>query len=91
MKKVVKAKSVNTSKAPDAEEVFAELCFYYPQYRMSQRHFLSHKYTMLLLKVARRKEAERMYNLTNIAAAPHTKKGQGVKKLLTHFKRLADG
>lgn len=34
-------------------------------------------------------EAIKMFNMTQIAAAPHTKKGSGVKKLADHFKRMS--
>lgn len=43
----------------------------------------------LLLKVASKQEARKYLALTQIAAAPHTKKGQGVKNLITEFKKAA--
>lgn len=72
-------------------ELYAQLCFYYPQYTLKDAQALTARNFQLLLKTARKLEATRMYNLTQIAAAPHSKNGQGVKKLLAHFKRLADG
>jgi len=42
----------------------------------------------LLIKVASKIEGLRMLNLTQIAAAPHSKNGSGVKKLTEHFKRV---
>lgn len=43
----------------------------------------------LLIKTAQKMEAIKMFNMTQIAAAPHTKKGSGVKKLADHFKRMS--
>lgn len=86
----VKAKPLPKEKV-DALSLFAELCYHYPQYRMIDRRRLPHKHVLLLLKTARKIEAQRMYNLTNIVAAPHTKKGSGVKQLLSHFREAMNG
>jgi len=43
-----------------------------------------------MLKIAQKQEAKRYYELTQIASAPHTKKGIGVKKLLDRYKRMID-
>lgn len=42
-----------------------------------------------MISQARRLEALRNFDLTQIAAAPHTKKGTGVKKLSDNFKKVA--
>lgn len=92
MGKYVKVKRpYEKTKKVDEDALFAELCFYYPQYRMSHRHVLPYKYVVLLLNTARRKKAEEWTYLTHIAAAPHTEKGKGVKKLIEHFKEMANG
>lgn len=69
----------------DAEDVLATLCFYYPQYTFSAARRLPHKTVLRLMKTARRLEAKNYFMLTQIAAAPHTEKGQGVQDLLAQF------
>lgn len=78
------------SKESDVLEMLAALCYHYPQYKFSEARKLPFKRVKLLLRVARRIEASKMLALTNIVAAPHTKKGAGVKKMQQHFKKLID-
>lgn len=68
-------------------ETWAMIAYYYPQYTLKQAARLSARDIGLLLKVARKLEAEKMYNLTQISAAPHTKKGKGVKDLTDYFQK----
>lgn len=42
-----------------------------------------------MISQARRLQALEMYNLTQIAVAPHTKKFVGVKKLTKEFEKVA--
>ena len=72
-------------------EVYAEVCYYYPRYSLEEVAKLPARDVALLLKIARREEARRMFNLVQIAAAPHTKKGQGVKELSNYFKKIFEG
>lgn len=72
-------------------QTLAEFCWHYPQYTLVQAKKLQINQFKALLAEARRQEALRMYNLTNIVAAPHSKKGQAVKKLSNHFKKEVDG
>ena len=85
--KRVKAKSVRaaiTSKT-SKRETWARICFYYPQYTLETASKLSARDIKLLLKIATQIEAERYYNFTQIAAAPHSEKGKGVKELTRHY------
>lgn len=41
-----------------------------------------------MLKVANKEEAKHLFELTQIAAAPHTKKGVGTKKLLEQYAKI---
>lgn len=41
-----------------------------------------------MLKVARKEQAWVLYNLTQIASAPHSKKGSGVTKMLKYFQEI---
>lgn len=86
----VRAKQVPTQAVSvNKREMFATLCYYFPQYTLKDAAEMPFKNVQLLLKTAKRIEAERMYNLTQIAAAPHTKKMVSVKKLSEHFKKMA--
>lgn len=88
--KRIKAKSVRSEKANQNKnrEIWATICYYYPQYTLKEASELSNRDIRLLLHIAERKEAEKYFNLTQIVTAPHTKKGSGVKKLTKHFQDL---
>jgi hypothetical protein len=45
---------------------------------------------MQMLKTAKRIDAERMIELVNIVAAPHTKKGQGVQSAIKYYKGVIE-
>lgn len=74
----------------DSEELFAQVCYHYPQYDLDTAAQLSYRRIVLLLKTARRQQAIHYYNLIQIVAAPHTKKGKGVSKLSEHFKKMSE-
>ncbi len=76
-------------KKVNARELLGELCWYYPQYTLAAARQLPARDVMLLLKIARKKEAEKYLNLTQIAAAPHTKKGVGIKRLSSRYQKVA--
>lgn len=86
--KAVSAKSVNSKKnQQNKREIYAEVAYYYPQYTLEEVSKLPARDITLLLRIAHRQEAMKMFNLTQIVASPHTKKGQGVKKLSDYFKK----
>lgn len=87
--KRVKVQKVRNERI-NVEEVLAEVCYFYPRYTLEEVAKLSYRQVKLLLKVARKQQAIYMYNMTQIVAAPHTKRGQGVKDLSEHFKKLAN-
>lgn len=70
-------------------ELYARVCYYYPQYNLQQARNLPARDLQLLLQVANKIEAQHYFNMTQIVASPHTKKGSGVKKLADKFKQLA--
>lgn len=70
--------------------MWAMIAYYYPQYTLKEASQLSMRDINLLLKTARKINAEKMYNLTQIVASPHTKKGEGVKQLTKHFQGEMD-
>lgn len=86
--KRVVAKSVHSEvKRKTNRELWAEICYYYPQYTLKEASRLPIRDIKLLLKVAERIKAEDKYDLVQIASAPHTEKGKGVKQLSDYFKR----
>lgn len=70
-------------------ELFALLCYYYPQYTLKEASLLPYRDINLLIRIAKEQRASEYYTLTQISAAPHSKKGQGVKKLSEYFKKLS--
>lgn len=90
--KVIKLQKVEkSSDREDWRETLATLCFYYPQYTFAQARQLPYHRVQLLLKAAHKVEATRFYNLTQIAAAPHSEKGKAVKQLLKNFEDIMNG
>lgn len=86
MQKVEKAEE-----RQDWRELLATLCFHYPQYTFAQARQLPYHRVQLLLKTANKVEATKFYNLTQIAAAPHSEKGKAVKQLLSNFEEIMNG
>lgn len=85
---VIQVAKVPTSKA-SKRELYAMVCFYYNQYTLKDVQQLPARDLVLLIKTAQKLEATKMHNLTQIAAAPHSKGGRAVKKLAEHFKKLS--
>lgn len=86
----IRAKRVHSEPVKvNKREMFATLCYYFPQYTLEDAANMPFRNVKLLLRTAQRIEAEKMYNFTQIAAAPQTKKMQSVKKLSEHFKKMA--
>lgn len=87
--KHIVAKSIHQARKEEVSkrEVWASICYYYPQYTLKEASLLPSRDIKLLLKTARRLEAARMRDLVQVVAAPHTKKGEGVKKLLSYFEK----
>ncbi len=71
-------------------EIWASVCYYYPQYTLEEASHLRNRDINTLLKVAKRLEAIKFQKLTQIAAAPHTEKGKGVKDLINSFQEIID-
>lgn len=69
-------------------ELYATVCYYFPAYKLTDVQELPARDVKLLLETVKKLEASKNYNLTQIAAAPHSKKGANVKKLLEHFQGL---
>lgn len=84
---------IEVAKIPKKEatkrSLYARVCYFYPQYTLKEVADMPQRDVLLLLKTADQIEAVRMLNLVQISAAPHTKKGAGVKKLTAHFRKIA--
>jgi hypothetical protein len=80
VKKVPKAKG-------DPRKLYAEVCWYYPQYKLHEVTRMPAKDVTLLLRNAYRKEAEQRWHLTQIAAGPHTKNMAGSRTLSSRYKQ----
>lgn len=87
--KIVSVKPVRPIKSSKISnrELWATVCYYYPQYTLEEAKRLSVRDIKLLLKIAEKKEAEKYLQLVQIVASPHTKKGQGVKQLTNYYKK----
>lgn len=76
-------------KKTSLDDVIARFCYYFPQYTFADaKKKLPYRRVMQMLRVAEKERAAFLFELTNIAAAPHTKKGQGVKKLLDIYRKI---
>lgn len=90
MARIEVQKPHKVSKSSDGKrELYATVCYFYPQYKLKDIQEMPARDIQLLINTAQKYKSIDMYNLTNIAAAPHTKNGKGVKKLAEHFKKIA--
>ena len=76
----------NTKKITN-RELWATLCYYYPQYKLEEASRLAVRDLKLLIRIAEKIKARDKYDYVQIVAAPHSKKGEGVKELTEQFKR----
>lgn len=68
-------------------QVLSVFCYYFPQYTLSEARKLPFIHVQTMLREARRERAKHYLELTQIVAAPHTKKGKGVKLLVERYKK----
>ena len=78
------------NKAESNRTLWATICYYYPQYTLEEASRLPIRDIRLLLNTAKRQEAMKMLQFVQIAAAPHTKKGKGVKDLTKHYQNESE-
>lgn len=89
---VIRMQKVETTvERKDWRELLATLCYYYPQYTFAQARQLPYIRVQQLLRTAHKIEATRFFNLTQIAAAPHSDKGKAVKQLIKNFEEIMNG
>lgn len=74
----------------DIVDLITRVCYFYPQYTLDTASELTNAQVTALLVQADKQKATEYYNLTLIAAAPHSKKGAMVNKLIKQYKRIAE-
>jgi hypothetical protein len=87
---VIRAQKV-PKKILSPEDTLAKFCYYFPQYTYENARKLPYKRIVKMLEVAAKEQASVFHQLTQIVAAPHTKRGSGVNKLLKHYERVIRG
>ena len=80
------------SEDSDAEvvDLLTRVCYFYPQYTLDDAEKLTDSQVTALLVQAERQRAIDLYNYTLIAAAPHSKKGKLVDKLIKQYRKIAE-
>lgn len=73
----------------DVVDLITRVCYFYPQYTLETAQTLTNVEVTALLLQAEKQRAIQYYNLTLISAAPHTKKGSLVDKLIKQYKKIA--
>lgn len=91
--RVVKAKPTTTAQSEESQihDSLYMLCYHYPQYTLQEARELPYHQVLALLDMAGKQLATHYAELLNISAAPHTKKGSGVKKLSAEYRKRANG
>jgi len=74
----------------DIVDLITRVCYFYPQYDLNTAQELTDSQVMALLVQAEKQRAINLYNHTLIAAAPHTKKGKLVEKLIKQYRKIFD-
>lgn len=81
-----------TTDESDAEvvDLITRVCYFYPQYTIEAAERLTDSQVTALLLQAEKQKAIEYYNYVLIAAAPHSKKGKLVDKLIKQYKKIVD-
>lgn len=91
---VVSAKPLYEPVAEDSDsevvDLLTKVCYFYPQYDLESVEKLTNSQVTALLLQAEKQRAIEFYHHTLIAAAPQTKKGKLVSKLIKQFKKVID-
>lgn len=71
-------------------DLLTRVCYFYPQYTLETAEKLTNSQVMALLIQAEKQKAIEYYNQTLISAAPHSKKGQLVSKLIKQYRKITE-
>lgn len=74
----------------DVVELITRVCYFYPQYTLETAEKLTDSQVTALLLQAEKQRAIELYNQTLIAAAPHSKKGKMVEKLIKQYRKIVE-
>lgn len=85
---VVKAQKI-PRKERTSDDLLCLFCYKFPQYTFAQAKKLPYVRIAKMLKAAGKEDARKMYELTQIAAAPQSK-GNAVGKVLSSYKEIID-
>lgn len=87
----VKSPSIDSPEDSDEDTVdlLTRVCYFYPQYTLEEAEKLTNSEVTALLIQAEKQRAIDYYNHVLIAAAPHSKKGKLVEKLIKQYKAVA--
>lgn len=91
---VVNAQPIHAPEEHDSEaeivDLLTRVCYFYPQYTLAAAEELTDSQVTALLVQAEKQRAIDFYNYTLIAAAPHSKKGKLVEKLIKQYRKIAE-
>lgn len=90
--KVIKAQRAPEKEvsAQDVDNLLVRFCYTFPQYTFAQAQRMPYRRIEQMLTVARKEEARKFSELMQIVAAPHSKKGSGIKKMLEYYKGIME-
>lgn len=74
----------------DVVDLITRVCYFYPQYDLESAQQLTNAQVTALLLQAEKQRAIEFYNHVLIAAAPHSKKGKLVEKLIKEYRKIAE-
>lgn len=74
----------------DVVDLLTRVCYFYPQYTLETAEKLTNAQVMALLLQAEKQKSIEYYNHVLIAAAPHSKKGALVNKLIKQYRKIAE-
>lgn len=74
----------------DIVDLITRVCYFYPQYTLETAQQLTNLQVTALLLQAEKQRAIKFYNHVLIVAAPHSKKGKLVEKLIKQYKKIAE-
>lgn len=74
----------------DIVDLITRVCYFYPQYTLDTAQELTDSQVTALLLQAEKQRAIEFYNHVLITAAPHSKKGALVSKLIKQYRKIAE-
>lgn len=75
-------------KVESEEDILSRFCCYFPAYKFQEARRLPFRRVLMMMKMYKKHHAEKMLDLLEIAVAPHTKNGSGVRSAAKKFKDM---